>query len=118
MFSLQNPTPLRPANSVQLCLVPSSLRRLTHNNGYRRSLYLLKSIDHRVPCCYAVAPFFSSTPCCHQMLSFAGVALGCPFTPFSSTSEGEKCLISHTFGTDTIFRYDCKASRWRAECIQ
>lgn len=63
--------------------------------GYYRVLHFLESIDLRIPCCY-IAPFFSSPPCCPQMLSFAGAALGCPFTSLSSTSEGEKCLFSRT----------------------
>lgn len=40
---------------------------------------------------------------CQRMLSFAGAALGCPFTAISSTSEGEQCLFSHAFGAEVAF---------------
>jgi hypothetical protein len=83
------------------CSSPPYPQRRLLPYGYCRVVHFLESIDLRIPCCYA--PPFSSTPCCQQMLSFAGATLGCPFTTRGSTSEGEQCLFSHISGADVAF---------------
>lgn len=99
-------TALQPANSAQSFLRALLIADLPTATAITEwllpNLHFVESIDLRVPCCY-LAPFFSSTPCCQQMLSFAGAALDCPFTPLSSTSEGEKCLFSREIGADVAF---------------